>query len=517
MNAVAAVFSLSLILQAPAGPSGTIEGVVCQIDGCQPIAGARISLELPNSSEKRTVISSENGAFHFSQLPAGRYELQAEAKDFNPVAVMPLIALANGGRAEDITVYMRALGSISGRAIDENGRPLPMTHVAALALQTDIHLATLGPVATTVTDEGGEFHLTGLSANEYLIQIKGEFPPTFHPATTNPDAADRIVITGGTRVTGIEIKRMTRGVRVSGRFVNETGEPARASAYLIPRMAASPISRITFGSEDMNPTFQIRGVPPGSYYLYAVSDFKAPPQWVRFPVDIADKDIENLTVRMTRTGSINGRVLFAPDATNTQKIDLSKVVIRLTSHEMTPPARSWNTNTVVSKTGEFQFVHIPEKTFFLDIGPPNDEWFISRLLFEGRDVTTSGFSASPEEDRTLEVIISNAGGNVAGTIKDVQDKPAAGARVVLLPDPSLRHNPAFLRVALAADFGEFSMEMIPPGNYTAIAFPAEEQFTPMFLTEVRWVEQYERYGQPIHIDAGETSRADLVTVTPERQ
>jgi len=101
MNAVAAVFSLLLILQAPAGPSGTIEGIVCQIDGCQPIAGARISLELPNSNEKRTVTSNENGAFHFSQLPAGRYELQAEAKDFNPVAVMPLIALANGGRAED--------------------------------------------------------------------------------------------------------------------------------------------------------------------------------------------------------------------------------------------------------------------------------------------------------------------------------------------------------------------------------------------------------------------------------
>jgi hypothetical protein len=267
----------------------------------------------------------------------------------------------------------------------------------------------------------------------------------------------------------------------------------------------------------MNPTFQIRGVPPGSYYLYAVSDFKAPPQWVRFPVDVADKDIDNLTVRIARNGSINGRVLFAPDATNTQNIDPSKVVIRLTSHEMTPPTRSWNPNIVVSRNGEFQFMHIPEKTFFLEVGPPNDEWFVSRLLFDSGDVTTSGFSASPEEDHTLEVIISNAGGNVAGTIKDVQGKPGAGARVVLLPDPSLRDNPAFLRIALAAESGEFSMDMIPPGNYTAIAFPAEEQFTPMFLTEPRWVEQYERYGQPIRIDAGETSRVDLVTVTPERK
>ena len=138
MNAVAAIFGLLLILQSPAGPSGTIEGIVCQIDGCQPIAGARISLELPNSNEKRTVTSSETGAFHFSQLLAGRYELQAEAKDFNPAAAMPLVALGNGGRAEDITVYMRALGSISGRAIDENGHPLPMAHVEALALEKDI-------------------------------------------------------------------------------------------------------------------------------------------------------------------------------------------------------------------------------------------------------------------------------------------------------------------------------------------------------------------------------------------
>jgi hypothetical protein len=82
------------------------------------------------------------------------------------------------------------------------------------------------------------------------------------------------------------------------------------------------------------------------------------------------------------------------------------------------------------------------------------------------------------------------------------------------PAGPLRANPAFIRTALANATGEFRIETIAPGEYTAIAFPPEVQPAPMFLDNIQWVEGYERYGQHLQIAAHVESRMDLVATTP---
>jgi hypothetical protein len=67
---------------------------------------------------------------------------------------------------------------------------------------------------------------------------------------------------------------------------------------------------------------------------------------------------------------------------------------------------------------------------------------------------------------------------------------------------------------LADATGEFRIEAIAPGEYTAIAFPPEEQSAPIFLDNMQRVESYERYGQHLQIAAHVESRMDLVTTTP---
>ena len=123
----------------------------------------------------------------------------------------------------------------------------------------------------------------------------------------------------------------------------------------------------------------------------------------------------------------------------------------------------------------------------------------------------AGFTPTPGKESILEVVVSNAAGAFAGIIKDRQDKPLPGGRLLLLPEPSLRSNSQLVRTAVAVERGEFSLETIPPGEYTAIAFPDEDQYTPAYIREAG--EKYERFGQHIHIAAHETTRADL-TVAP---
>jgi hypothetical protein len=102
-------------------------------------------------------------------------------------------------------------------------------------------------------------------------------------------------------------------------------------------------------------------------------------------------------------------------------------------------------------------------------------------------------------------------------VKDRQDKPVPAGRIALLPEHSRRNNPYLVRTGVAIERGDYTIETIPPGEYTAIAFPDEDQFTPAFLRDLESVEKYERYGQPVHIGATAVTRLDLTVAPPNSQ
>jgi hypothetical protein len=510
---------------------GTIEGIVSEVDTGNPIAGARVSVDIPDSGGlRRTATTDQSGVFRLSELPPGRYDLQAEAHGSVPVAVMPLVRLGAAGRVENLRIVMRPLATVVGRVVDEIGTPLASARVEAMAFHQDmhlqdIHLRMLEPVAVATTDERGEFRLSELGPGDYFIrassdtQGKRRFSPVFYPAATSPDKALTVQAGGHEPVSGVEISLSGRGVRVAGRFLTPGGEAARATAYLIPR-TDSILAPPHFISDRSAEKFEFDGVPPGSYYLYAASEFDGPTarpradygmylQWVRVPIEVGNENIESFQVILASTGSIIGRILVSPDAVGAAGLDFSEIQLRAGAAEVTP-ALSLNIFANVSKDGEFAFDHLSEMAIFLRASGLREGWFISKLILEGSDVTSSGFSTSPGQRRLLEVVINNDGGSLRGILRD-GDIPARNARVVLLPDPSLRSNPAFFRIGAAENDGEFAFENVPPGEYTAIAFSSEHGASEAF-NDAHWVESYERFGQHFHLAARESLRADITVI-----
>ena len=141
---------------------GTIQGIACDVGSCNPIRGVRVSVEIPNSAGlRRTAITADSGVFTLSDLPPGRYQLEAEADGFNPAAVLPLVTLSLGGRADGLRVLMYAQGNISGRAFREYGNPLPYAGVDAMEFRRGdyrrMFFRMLRPVASTTADDRGEF------------------------------------------------------------------------------------------------------------------------------------------------------------------------------------------------------------------------------------------------------------------------------------------------------------------------------------------------------------------------
>jgi len=326
-------------------------------------------------------------------------------------------------------------------------------------------------------------------------------------------------VAAGSEIAGIDPRLPSRGVKVSGQIVRPQADTSHAVLFLMLR-SPSVFVLPSLSQNQVDQTkddFELRGVSPGSYYLYVISrpDLGERSEWVRFPLEVGDKDIENLTLHVIPAGSIKGRITFANDASDTETLDLSKITLDASAVDWVPGSPRTGAKAQVNKGGEFEFRHLSEMRLFLRNQNLPDKWFLSAVRFDGTDVVTTGFSTTPGKESNLEVVISNAGGTLVGVIKDQQDKPVPAGRVVLLPELSRRSNPFLVRTGVAIERGEFTIETIPPGEYTAIAFPDEDQFTPAFLRDMQTVEKYERFGQRVHIEAREPTRMDLTVATVE--
>lgn len=97
------------------------------------------------------------------------------------------------------------------------------------------------------------------------------------------------------------------------RFVADGGKAVPAMAYLVRPTAAMPVADSNFSSDLMAEQFDIPSVPPGLYWLCAVTDLDTTknttsnnhhsPPWVRSPIEIGDRDLRGVLVPIWPAGS----------------------------------------------------------------------------------------------------------------------------------------------------------------------------------------------------------------------
>ena len=91
-SAPMAILSLLAFLCAFAAaqdPIGTLEGQIADPSSAV-VSGADVSVYNAQTGLKRTVRSSREGSFHFSNLPVGEYSLTVNANGFAPFSASPI-------------------------------------------------------------------------------------------------------------------------------------------------------------------------------------------------------------------------------------------------------------------------------------------------------------------------------------------------------------------------------------------------------------------------------------------
>jgi 5-hydroxyisourate hydrolase-like protein (transthyretin family) len=335
--AIVALFSVCPLVRAQAPKkeaNASVSGKVT-VKG-KPAAGIVVGMRLddprpPAVQYKAT--TDADGAYRITNIASGNYQISPVARsmvlsDPEDLRRTSLVIHA-GDNVEGLNFDLTRGGAITGKVVDADGRPVIEMPITLTPLENFQKESGYSRVEDQ-TDDRGIFRIFGLRPGRYKISA-GEFagnhhpgrpamPSTFYPDTPDESKAGIVEVEEGGEAANIDIKVGTplRQFTVIGRVLeSENGKPVanvRINLLRIVRIDANHSSGIgddTNIVSDSQGQFRFKDVSAGRYELSINAsdgfDFKRPGN-VEF--DVADADVSDLVVKLTRGAMVEGTVVF---------------------------------------------------------------------------------------------------------------------------------------------------------------------------------------------------------------
>ncbi len=224
-----------------------------------------------------------DGLFSIANVPPGRYVIRARGTDDTfPQYGMAAITVV-GEDLSGVVVVVTPGATLAGTIAFQGssaGPPDP-TQVRVTAQSAD---PTFGATVNARVDKDGRFTLTGIPPGE--TWIRAQTPRGWALKSVVVDGREMIDtpldVRTGQKLTGASLVFSDRQTEVNGTLSDAQGRPLTEYTILaFPTDSAlwRPQARqITTARPDQNGRFQIRGLPPGDYFLAAI-DPQQPGEW----------------------------------------------------------------------------------------------------------------------------------------------------------------------------------------------------------------------------------------------
>jgi protocatechuate 3,4-dioxygenase beta subunit len=407
------------------GESRSLGGQV--LAGGKEVVGAKVSIGGPSLRTPRSTTTDKRGTFLFHGIGQGKYTMRAS---HGKLASLPANQLIDDGTGwlPPYRLNLETGAFVSGRVVDDTGRPLAGAPVEVVAMPSD------DLPESQSADADGRFTLGPLPSGRY--QVMARAPD--HVLVQSPEVRLRADVT-----PQIEL-RLARACRLTGRVVDERGQPLggvpvtavaltegrpagadeltvlagalplAAEAAGLPARAIMKQGNIRTASTDAQGRFVLDEMPPGRARLEVVHPELLPLR--REPIVLAPgerKEVGELTIQAGAV--LNGRVLDE----NGQPIEAARIEAR--PRGKGPPARVASDRdgrfAIRVAPGDYSLVAVasaraPQSVFALHAAP--------------------GGSEPP-----IELRLPRADGGIEGEVRDGAGKPVRGVNVVALTIPAL--------------------------------------------------------------------------------
>jgi hypothetical protein len=263
--------------------TGRVSGIVTNPDGSASTSGqVNLTPEEGASSGGRGQIGINfgsridwDGTFSIANVPPGRYMLRARGNDTESpqYAVQPL-TVANGDLA-NIAVVLFPGATISGTLTFDGSDPPDVTQIRVTAPSAEG--GSIGPNPNARVDRDGRFTLDGVPAGSHWIRAGGQLKGWALKAVTvdNRDIVDAPVnLRSSQNLSNVNIVLTNKRTEINGTVTNEQSIPIpdfTVIAFSTDPTLWRPLTRhILTARPDQNGKFQLRGLPPGDYYVVTV-------------------------------------------------------------------------------------------------------------------------------------------------------------------------------------------------------------------------------------------------------
>jgi hypothetical protein len=466
---------------------------------------------------------------------------------------------------KNVTFRMIRDGEVSGSVRDSHGNPIAGMQVS-LMHQVYSRTGQLGRATegTAVTDDRGEYRVFWVPPGSYLVSVGAapsaslaspnisvvpDFPTTFYPGTIEAQHASVIEVAPGVDLPDVDIV-MTQPAAYSirGKVIDIGGglPPAGFAVSLSQRIDAGSSLAWTLSapkySITTNPAtgdFEIRGVIPGSYWLRA-STLVCGDCLLDLPDDPADllrylTELANLRLESPPPGSLPS----AEMSLDVNGSDIENIGLTLIPNVSIPIKFSLDGRDISSLIGvdQMRVALFPTAsgagiidgnltrargfTSVYGVAPgeyrlglrwtlsEQPDLFVKEARFGGKDILDQPFAVTNSSRETLNIVLSDKGSQLEGTLVDSLSNPRSDIPVVLIPDQN-RDRPELYKDATTDKKGHFSFRGIAPGAYKVFAWEALESFS-YWNKDV--LSRYESQGKAVNITEGSRQTVDVKIIS----
>ena len=415
----------------------------------RPVAGATVTLEAaPATGGRRrfrmpdepapprfSAASDARGHFEIAGIPAGRYDLTAEAAGYAPRDVPGLEVPTGEGEHALGTVILLPGAALEGRVVDPRGQPIGDAEVQVVAAGRRTPFGAFflreqeEPAARSAAD--GWFRVTDLVPGQAVdVQVfRRGYGAAEIPGVVPPAEPLAVTLQPAVRLAGRVVD--PAGEPVAGARVNLSAERQRGGAMSM-RMAGNTTS-------DDEGRFLFEEVEPGTLRVMASAEGRQPAELAGVQA-VPGRDIADLELVLAPGATVSGRVLDAEGR------PAAGVMVQPIDDDRPGSSRIFRGTTA---DGEGWYV--------LD-GLPTGPRSIAAEDEQGQRAVGE-IDVRPGENR-LDLRLAG-GAEVAGRVVDAEGSPVAGAEVGLLPAGQRWSR---VQATTGAD-GTFRFEGVESGEY----------------------------------------------------
>ncbi len=512
-----AVFGLA---QQPADApqeSALVEGVVINAQNSRPIPRAEVSLQRVRGPQARKSTRTDvDGRFTFKNVDPGVYRLVADRQGFfsdsHKLGFQPIFEITSGANIKTV-VQLMSNAVVAGNVLDEYSDPIQNVEVVVLSVRYRLGQMLLAPVGTGLTDDRGEYRISGLRPGKYYIWAKhkppdgvldlfptqavpaqavrgqratvarganggvqpGEpqdnvetasepsflYPQLFYPDTSDFLQAQQLPVSPGDEVRANFMFFAMPSVTIKGRVVNGlTGQPATSAAVSAYWTEYLEDAGVPAKVSPRDGTFEVRGVPPGQYTLRTSFTDESENFSDQRTVEVGNQGIQNVQLAALPDFGGRGHVTIE----GPRRTAVNHVTIDFIAEVVAPRIRT------SANRAEFIFdvqLH-PQFHYHVNVPGLPEDYYLKSVILSGHDMPKDDVVVSGRRG-DIELVLSPDGGHIEGTLFDDKDQPARGP-VLLIPDTPKPGPAELFRRATADTKGKFALRGVSPGSYRLLGF-----------------------------------------------